>query len=930
MTQSRKTLLLIDTSALIYRSYHALPPLTKRDGTVVNAVYGVATTILAVIKELKPTQVIAAFDVKEPTFRHKLSSDYKATRKKTPDELVAQLPLVRELIDAMGIDTVEQAGYEADDIIGTLAHYADTNCADTDIVIVTGDNDALQLVTESIRVRTFGRGIKDVKVYDIQAVQTKYGLTPAQLIDYKGLAGDSSDNIPGVTGVGAVTATKLLQKYDNLENVYAHIDDIKGAVQTKLIRDRAQAFLSKELGTICTTMDLALCTPSLCAGNSIFGIDIDATRTFFGTMNFTSLIVRISGDKPNSSQENKTNKKSAQKYITLTTANETAEFLDKLTKVTTSISFAIATSGDGALIGLAFTTADILPTFIMLTPETTDELSSFFGNTQSKINLVTHDAKSAIRALATANISCAITLNDTELASYLINPSSKHTLAYCVLDAFGEILPDVAPTQLSLIGSGDDTDAIAKHAIICVGYISKLNTHYVAKIAQISKEQLTNLTKNEKLVELNITNIAGAAPWTLATVLSQMETPSVPILAAMEAWGITFDTSVVEEASAQITTKLTELSATIFHHAGTEFNINSPKQLAAILFETLKLPTTGIKKTKTGYSTATAELAKLRSTHDIIAQIESYRELFKLKSTYIDVLPTLVADDGRIHSTFHQTVTATGRLSSSDPNLQNIPTRGEYATIIRRAFRARTGYQLISADYSQIDLRCIAHIAQDTAMIDAFNNGEDIHRTTAAAINDVTIDDVTPDMRRAAKALNFGLIYGMGAFGFAASAGVPVSDAQKFIDAYFTKFTGVAAYMERTRAEAKKHGYVQTPLGRRRAVPEINANNAQVAKSGERMAINMPIQGCAADIMKLAILVVSNKYNLTKIPFDTTTNNAPVRMVLQVHDEIILEVKDGLVDDVRTEITKLMENVVTLRVPLVVNTTVGTTWAELK
>ncbi len=910
-------LLLVDTSALVHRSYHALPPLTNAKGEMVNAVYGVAMTLLSVIEELRPSKIIAAFDSAGKTFRHGEFAAYKATRKKAPEDLTAQFGYVRELIESLGIPAVAEEGFEADDIIGTLARRAEKDCPRSQIIIVTGDNDALQLVSEKIAVRTFGRGLKDVKIYDVPAVEEKYGLLPEQLSDLKGLAGDSSDNIPGVSGVGPTTARKLLQQFGTLENVYKNLSEISAGVGDKLRKDRDRAFLSKKLGIIRVDLDLPQLRQKkfLCPDGEPFQIDRERAAEFFARMNFASLLKRL-GAPP-------AKKKSFEKKVSLSDSllpdEETAKFFRQAGRVEYETAFFPCFDAAGRFCGGAFAREKEVK-FLFYNRKTEKSWRKFFAAEEN--SLIVYDAKETLKDLHRTGLECRLRLYCVTLAAYLAEGAKKRPLSEVVLSVLGEQMAEGSTQQLSLLGEEENSSALTAEALDDVVYVRRLFEHYREKIEKISRQQ-----KPDPGVKVNF---GATQNWTLREVWRDMETPLAKTLSAMELWGVKFDKNSFAATASELTAKLEKLEKEIYRLAGRRFNINSPKQLAEILFEDLKLPTKEIKKTKTGISTAASELAKLRQTHPIVAAVENYRELFKIKSTYIDTLPESVASDGRIHATFHQTVTATGRLSCSDPNLQNLPARGDYTETIRSAFAAAEGYKLLSADYSQIDLRCVAHIADDTAMIAAFAAGEDIHRATAAAIHGVDLSRVTDRMRHAAKELNFGLIYGMGSYGFAQSAGITVKEAQKFIDAYFAKFTGVARYIRRTKERAKKTGYVQTPLGRRRAVPEINSPNAQVAAAGERMAINMPVQGFAADIIKLAMLAVSQKYDLNRLPSDVNSDDSPVRMILQIHDEIILEVRADQVEETAFEVKKIMENIVSLRVPLKVDIAIGDNWAQLK
>ncbi len=889
--KNHKTLLLIDTSALIHRSYHAIPPLMTKSGEMVNAVYGVASTILSVEKEFSPDYMIAAYDVRGETFRHKAYDGYKAKRRVTPDDLVVQFGRVRELMDAFGIPGIEKEGFEADDVIGTIAREVTEKYKDVHVVIVTGDNDALQLVAERIHVRTFGRGMSDARMYDRDGVEEKYGLPPEMLIDYKGLAGDASDNIPGVTGVGHKTAVKLLVKYGSIENIYAHIDEQKGALKSKLERDRAQAFLSRDLGRIRKDVSLHYKLE-----DARVVLNTQKIRQFFQEMNFFSLLKRLPDSSENDKKdilEQESVQEEKYRVVALEDVDDVLSALAREEYIAVSIA-----QINTEVVGCAFSPRPGRVQFVLWSHQTQDAIMRFFTRTDRRATITTFDLKSLMHVLAQRGIMIAPPYNDVMLQAYVLGAGTAITLKRSIQEVLGEEI--IEEQQMSLV---PDREVIYKIAQREADAIYKLTMHYKEEIAQVVQTQKPDAN--------------------IAMILDKIETPLVRVLWRMEHNGIMCDGNVLKEISEELHKKIGNHEKKIYKHAEKEFNINSPKQLALVLFDELKLPTDTIKKTKTGYSTAVSELEKLQGKHPIIAEIMEYRELFKLMSTYVDILPTMTDDKGRIHSTFQQAVTATGRLSSTDPNLQNIPTRTEYGQRIRRAFTAQDGYVLVSADYSQIDLRCVAHIANDKKMIEAFRKGEDIHETTAREVFGVTKSKVTKTMRRQAKALNFGLIYGMGAYGFAQSAGIDIKEARVFIDKYFTKFHGVQSYMENIIAQAKKDGYVETEFGRRRSIPEINSPNQQLARSGERMAINMPVQGMAADIMKYAMIAVDRGVQKKYTKGD-------VRIVLQVHDEIIYEVRESCVPVFMTEMKATMEDVVTLRVPLVVDVISGKTWADLK
>ncbi len=913
MPNKPQKLILIDSNAIIHRAYHALPPLMTKSGELVNAVYGFTSTMLSVIEKFKPDYIVATFDLAGPTFRHKEFAEYKAHRVKADQELYDQIPRVKEVVRAMGIPILELAGFEADDVIGTLSRLADSSNENIETMIVTGDLDTLQLVSDKTKVYTMRRGLTDSVLYGKDEIFARYGLAPSQLIDYKGLRGDPSDNIPGVKGIGEKTATELLKKYANLENVYANINEIKGAVKDKLERDKMQAIQSKQLATIVRTVPVEL---DLSAAKT-HEFDRQGLVKLFQELTFFSLIKRIPGNT-NDIENGDTNRTSQAKGSTFgsqrsnldndgiqdfkyeyISEDKAEEFFKKLAEQK-EMAFYLKTHGgkswEKEILSVAFSWKTGRAGCVEFNEQNKTALKNIFEN--ENVGKIGYDAKSSIETLGKYGIELKGELYDVMVAAYVLNPGAKTDFDRLVLAEMGEeIAPEAKKGQLGLMI--ETPEELSVEVCKCADYIFKLKNSYVKKIAAISVEQ--NPTRN------------------LQAVFADIEMPLVKILAAMEVAGVRLNTVIFKGISEKITARIAHLEKNIYDAAGEKFNINSPKQLAEILFSKMNLPTTDIKRGKTGYSTASPELQKLKSEHKIIEKIEEYREIFKLKTTYLDALPLLVDKNSRIHTAFNQTVAATGRLSSSEPNLQNIPIRTDLGQLLRVAFEAEKGWKLVAADYSQIDLRAVAHASLDKKMIELFWAGEDIHTATAAEINQVTKSQVTQKMRSSAKALNFGIIYGMSVFGFSVSAGIEREEAKKFIDAYFAKFTGVANYMRTTKEEAKANGYVETEMGRRRYVPEINAPNFQVAQAGERMAINMPIQGMSADIVKLAMIAVYKEY----------VNNPDVRMLLQVHDEIILEVKESLAEEVGKKVKEIMEQVYKLKVPLVVDVKVGDNWGEV-
>ncbi len=881
MTNKRKTLLLLDGNAIVHRAYHAIPPLTTDDGVQTNAVFGFTSTLLTVLEKFQPDYIIATFDLPGKNFRHDMYEDYKATRKETPEDLIPQFDLVKDVVRSLGIVIVEKEGYEADDVIGTIAVQATKDNIET--IIVTGDKDTLQLVDTHAKVFTMSRGIHDMVLYDRELVKEKMGVTVEQIPDYKGLRGDSSDNIPGVKGVGEKTAIALLAEYGDLDSVYAHLDDIKPAWKNKLEADKEKAFLSKELGIIKTDVPIEPVNYDFAQTSDM---TFDTAKKMFMKLGFTSLLKRIPDGESDENDEIK---------ITIVKNSDAKKVLKNCKDKKVVISVDVT---ETQLHGLAIV-QDKKLLYIEITDKTKDECIDFLQD--DEYQKIIFDIKNMMHKLQKCNIKLGGAVQDVLLQAYIVQQNKKLKFEDLVFDVFGIMLDKKdtgAQMALGLRDNEGEKQSVCENAY----YTDKLSVHFDEKIIKTIKKQKPDAN--------------------IQTVLDTIEMPLIQILFDMEIWGIELDKKKFSEIAKYIDDKLEKLSKNIYEYAGEEFNINSTKQLRVILFEKMKIDTSNIKKTKTGFSTASSELEKMREGNPIIVSIEQYRELFKLKTTYIDVLPTLTDAHSRIHTTYNQAVTSTGRLSSSDPNLQNIPIRTEEGRKMRDGFVAKKGFQFISADYSQIDLRCVAHVSKDKKMIEAFNEGADIHTTTAATVMDKNPKDITKTERASAKELNFGLIYGMGQYGFARAAGISNKEAKEFIKTYFERFSGVKNYIENTKKQAAKDGYVETLFGRRRYVPNMNAKNFMLKSGAERAAINMPIQGLAADIMKLA-MIASDRY--IKKNHDTSE----VYAILQVHDEIIFEVKKELVADFNKNIIRVMQNVCKLSVPLVVDTETGNNWGKL-
>ena len=873
MENKPKTLVLLDGNALIHRAYHALPPLTTKTGETVHAVYGFTMTLLSVLEKFRPEYIAASFDLAGPTFRDELYAEYKATRTAAPDDLYAQIPRVKEMTSAFNIPIYELPGYEADDCVGTIAKQA--GAQGVDVIIVTGDNDALQLVDDHVKVFSIRKGLKDLVLYDRAAVQAKYGFGPELVPDYKGLAGDTSDNIPGVKGIGEKGATGLLQEFGTLENIYAHLGDIKEALRKKLESDREIAFLSKRLGTI----DIAAPVELRLEDCVTHDFDREKVETLLKEFEFFSLIKKIptSGNQPVAESSAKAGmKKVANKK--LKSAEDIAAWLE--TNTGKGVAIALSETAD-SLFGNGIETVELstaadAQVSLEWNPAAREALREFLEHPQRP--KILFDAKRAMHLLSKEGIILRSVARDVSIINYLIAAGGRNEMPELLLREFGS--------------ETTETRAASLYAL--------------------------NALLGERIKEVSAAQTAGK---TLLSVYADIELPLIPILFRMEERGIRLNTEIFKTMSDEMTTELATLELRIYDLSGRTFNINSPKQLAEVLFTDLAIPTTNIKKNKTGISTASTELEKLRAEYPIVAEIEQYRELFKLKTTYLDALPKLVDAYSRVHTTYHQTIAATGRLSSTEPNLQNIPARQAWSERIRGAFEAEPGNLFVGADYSQIELRIAAHLSGDTNLTEAFVRGEDIHRKTAAVVFGVEPLAVTDDMRRQAKVFNFGILYGMGAFGLAQAADIDQKSAGKFIEAYFERFSGVAQYLEVSKTFAREHGYVETELGRRRSVPEIQSHNVQVARSGERMAVNMPVQGLAADIMKLAMIAADQMAE--------TTYPGTAQMLLQVHDEIIFEVQADIAEAFARDLKQSMEGVYALKVPLIAETAIGKNWGEI-
>jgi len=900
MKDTKKTFVIIDGHAIIHRAYHALPPMTVKDGTIVNAVYGFTSTLLKVMEVLHPTHIAVCFDVAGGTFRDEVYTEYKATRGPVDQDLYDQIPLVYDIVHAFDIPIYFKEGFEADDVIGTLAKEIEKEkgvCT----VVVTGDKDLLQLADDGqTSIFLLQKGMSDTQIYDAAGVRKRFGFAPTLIPDFKALMGDPSDNIPGVRGIGEKTATELITTIGSVEEMYRQLEDQDSAIYTlfrpavikKLVEGKKDAVMSLELATIVTNVpDLSFRLKDA----AVHTFDYTEVKDLFFKFEFFSLIQRIPGGDGSLQSSPVVKKSDIQKKKGVLTVVDSATFALFEKKLCAATQFVCKEllQGDPLAVasfdGLLFCLEG--EGFVLrkraLTSAEWNSLMAIFAD-EKKI-MLGHDIKELVKVLGVHGVVVHNRLFDIMIASYIINSSTRaHDIESIVRRELGKELPGVG-NQSSLFGTDPS---------ILFGEVEL----YAALYERY--ETLLREDENRGLFDT-------------------VEMPLIVVLADMERHGIFVDLPLLKKLSGHVEKEISTVEKEIWKAAGKEFNVASSKQLREILFDDLALPTAGIKKGKTGYSTSASELEKLREQHDIIGSIESFRELEKLRNTYIDVLPTLVnPHTKRIHTHFNQTVATTGRLSSSNPNLQNIPIRTELGRSIRHAFIAEPGNVLIAADYSQIELRIVASLAEDQKMLEIFKQGEDIHTATAAAINGVPLEDVTKEMRRAAKEVNFGVLYGMGAYGLAWRANIPQWQAKEFIDAYFEQFSGVKKYLDATLLFAKEEGYVETLFGRRRYIPELESSNYQVRSAGERMAINMPIQGTAADLMKLAMIALQKAVGMYTA--------CDVRMLLQVHDEVVFEVNTTLADEVAALVKETMEQVTTLRVPIDVEVGIGANWGEIK
>lgn len=880
-------IMVIDGNSIVNRAFYGIRTLTNAEGLNTNAIYGFLSIYFKILDKVNPDGVCVAFDLRKPTFRHLKYEGYKANRKGMPDELAEQMEPLKEVLDAMNILRIECEGFEADDIIGTVSRI----CAENgdECVIVTGDRDSFQLIENegtNVLLVSSKMGKTLTTLYNGAELLMKYGLPPEQMRDLKALMGDSSDNIPGVAGIGEKTATELVSKFGDLDSIYEKIDspDIRDSVRKKLLEGKESAYLSKWLGTISTEAPIGFVPESA----KIRDVDNDKLYALFSRLEFKSYITRLNLKLP---EKGESEVVTLEKYeeITLKSAEDVEAFKSSVcgkncVAVTAEGFMGCVVACDGKLYKIS--RSDCGEEIFV------DFMKYLFSDATKK---TLHDKKALARELRSEGIVCENVVFDTALAAYVLDPSRKRYDIVSVSHMFGldldadyERASDVANFS-PLMGSDEGLSALSS----CAAAIARMEKEMRTKLAETGMEKL----------------------------YFEIEAPFTDVLEDMERTGIKVDSQELREFSDRLSEEIERLTLAIYALAGEPFNILSPKQLGEVLFEKLAIPS--IKKTKTGYSTDAEVLEKLASRHEIIPLILDYRKYTKLKSTYADGLLRFISEtDGKIHTTYQQMVTATGRISSTDPNLQNIPIRSELGGEVRKMFVPTSDqYVLIDADYSQIELRVLAHITNDAEMCRAFTEGADIHTETASHVFGVPASEVTSEMRRVSKAVNFGIVYGISDFSLAGDIGVTRAEAKRYMEAYLERFSGVREYMKNIVEKAKEDGFVTTMFGRRRYIPEIASKNFNIRSFGERVALNAPIQGSAADIIKIAMINVAKKLSESSLD---------AKLVLQVHDELVVEASKKDAEAAAKILTEEMENACSILVPLRADAGVGETWYEAK
>ena len=907
---SSNRLLIIDGNSIMNRAFYGIMnsrALMAPDGTYTNAIYGFLAILFKELEDLNPDYIAVAFDLKAPTHRHKMYEAYKGTRHAMPEELAQQMPIIKEILADMNITIIEKEGYEADDVLGTISKQAEK--AGHDVTILSGDRDTFQLASKhiTIRIPRTKMGKTETEDYDEKKIQEEYGVKPIQLIQVKGLMGDTSDNIPGVPGVGEKTALKLIKEYKTIDNLYEKLEkgeaDIKGALKEKLENNKDSAFMSRELGTILVDAPLGVNVEDL----EVKEWNKEAVTNKFKELQFNRFIERFELKGLGTVKEEK-------KIDDLfkIEENEIEEVLNFVKKTKRLIYYMEKEkqNTDEHIINQKITSISIYNeeknTVYFIPNFNAKEFAEVFSD--QNIEKVSYKVKPDFIILKELGIEYNNIKYDAEIAGYNLNPTDKNTIEemaikYLEIDIneyidneFKDVKDSQENKQITLFDNSMQDEQLQKKN----KYKNSLICYVIAKLEQKTIEDL----KKVKTLEL----------------FNNIEMPLVPILANMQYNGMLVDKQELSNFGDILKQQINEITKSIYTLAGEEFNINSHQQLGKILFEKLKLPV--YKKTKNGYTTDVEVLEKLKGKHPIIEKILEYRTLTKLNSTYVEgLIPYINEHTHRIHSSFHQTITATGRISSTEPNLQNIPTRAELGKQIRKAFKPAEGYVYIDADYSQIELRVLAHISKDENMIYAFKHGEDIHKQVASRILNIPIEEVTKEQRSSAKAVNFGIVYGISDYGLANQIGVSNKQAKEYINQYLEKYSGIKHFMDSIVESAKEKGYVETLFGRRRYIPEIKSNNYMVRQFGSRVAMNTPIQGTAADIMKIAMINVYNKLK---------EENIDAKIVLQIHDELLLEVSNKDKEEAKQILKNCMEKAAKLEIPLEVELSEGNSWYEVK
>ena len=867
-------IVLIDGHSILNRAFYGLPDLTNAEGLHTNAIYGFLTIMFKLLEEEKPEYLTVAFDVHAPTFRHKMYAEYKGTRKPMADELRQQVPVIKEVLHAMGVKTIECAGLEADDLIGTLSNRCENE--GMEVTVISGDRDLLQLATEHVKIRIpkTKQGKTEIEDYYAKDVEERYQVTPKEFIDLKALMGDTADNIPGVPSIGEKTATKIITQYHSIEEAHEHVDELKPPRASKALSEHWDlAVLSKELATINVKADFPYELSEAKLGN----LYTEEAYIFFQKLEFKNLLSRFDVSAPANKVEDGfkiiTSKSEAEKVFVQAEEASTigAVIFKDLENVLTLFADQAGLGG----IGLCFSKEESY--CIKVEKDITGEwlLKKLADVAEKAETYAMFHLKESMEQVTIRNQANCF---DVSVAAYLLNPL-KNNYTW----------EDVAREHLGLmIDEKIDQD---------------MKACYESYVNYASVEVLRQKLRDTKM----------------DTLFRDIEMPLVFTLFDMEQNGIRVEADALKQYGDQLAGKIAELEKEIYEEAGETFNINSPKQLGVVLFENMKLP--GGRKTKTGYSTAADVLEKLAPEHPVVAKILEYRQYTKLKSTYADGLANYIQDDGRIHGKFNQTITATGRISSTEPNLQNIPVRMELGRLIRKVFIPEEGYRFVDADYSQIELRVLAHCSGDEHLIQAYKEQSDIHRITASQVFHIPFDEVTPQQRRNAKAVNFGIVYGISSFGLSQDLSITRKEAAKYIDDYFATYPGIKTFLDHAVTHAKEEGYVVTLFGRRRPVPELSSSNFMQRSFGERVAMNSPIQGAAADIIKIAMIRVNQRLKDQKMKS---------RLVLQVHDELLIEAYEPELDEVQNILKEEMEHAAELKVPLEIDMHTGDNWYEAK